>query len=73
MARQGVEGRLVVADRERGWVERLPRWLRPYAVLARWDRPIGTWLLLWPCWWSAALAPCGPHLGHLALFAFGDV
>ena len=28
----------------------------PYAQLARWDRPIGWQLLLWPCWWSAALA-----------------
>jgi 4-hydroxybenzoate polyprenyltransferase len=73
MARQGVQGRLAVADRERGWVERLPGWLRPYAVLARWDRPIGTWLLLWPCWWAAALAPGGPHLGHFALFALGAI
>ena len=38
-----------------GWVA-LPRWLWPYAQLARWDRPIGWQLLLWPCWWSAALA-----------------
>jgi 4-hydroxybenzoate polyprenyltransferase len=73
MARLGVEGAPAVADRERSWVERLPGWLRPYAVLARWDRPIGTWLLLWPCWWSAALAPGGPHLGHLALFAIGAI
>ena len=38
----------------------LPRCCRgrlwPYAQLARWDRPIGWQLLLWPCWWSAALA-----------------
>ena len=39
------------------WVYRaLPRRLWPYAQLARWDRPIGWQLLLWPCWWSAALA-----------------
>lgn len=39
------------------WVYRLlPRWLWPYAQLARWDRPIGWWLLLWPCWWSLTLA-----------------
>ena len=38
------------------WVYRvLPHWLWPYAQLARWDRPIGWQLLLWPCWWSAAL------------------
>lgn len=40
-----------------GWVDRwLPTGLRPYARLARLDRPIGTWLLLLPCWWSLALA-----------------
>jgi len=47
-----------VADAPSGhWVYRvLPRWLWPYAQLARWDRPIGWVLLLWPCWWSTALA-----------------
>ncbi len=51
-----VQGR--VADAPSGhWVYRvLPRAIWPYAQLARWDRPIGWWLLLWPCWWSAALA-----------------
>jgi 4-hydroxybenzoate polyprenyltransferase len=39
-----------------GWVASLPRALRPYARLARLDRPIGTWLLLFPCWWGLALA-----------------
>ena len=39
------------------WVYRtLPRWLWPYAQLARWDRPIGWELLMWPCFWSSALA-----------------
>jgi len=38
------------------WVERLaPDWAKPYMRLARYDRPIGTWLLLIPCWWSLAL------------------
>ena len=47
-----------VADHVRGhWVHRaLPLWAWPYAQLARWERPIGWWLLLWPCWWSLALA-----------------
>ena len=31
------------------WVEHAPRWLQPWARLARLDRPIGTWLLFWPC------------------------
>ncbi len=47
-----------VADAPSGhWVYRvLPRWLWHYAQLARWDRPIGWQLLLWPCLWSAAMA-----------------
>lgn len=57
------------------WVHTLaPAWARPYLRLARADRPIGTWLLLWPCWWSLALAtPEGstPNLWYLALFAIG--
>lgn len=45
-------------DLHRGnWVDRfLPAAARPYARLARWDRPIGIWLLLLPCWWGLALA-----------------
>src|SRR3981081_2789188 len=35
---------------------RAPAWSRPYLRLSRLDRPIGSWLLLMPCWWSAALA-----------------
>lgn len=39
------------------WVYRLlPVWVWPYAQLARWERPIGWWLLMWPCWWSLAIA-----------------
>ncbi len=39
------------------WVYRLlPQTVWPYAQLARWERPIGWWLLLWPCWWSLGLA-----------------
>ncbi len=34
----------------------LPRWTHPYAQLGRWDRPVGTWLLFWPCAWSVSLA-----------------
>ena len=36
--------------------DRLP-FIKPYVLLARWDRPIGFWLLYWPCLWSLALAP----------------
>ena len=46
-----------VADATGNWVDtRAPEWLRPYLRLSRLDRPIGSWLLLMPCWWSAALA-----------------
>ena len=47
-----------VADAVRGnWVDsRAPAWSRPYLRLSRADRPIGTWLLLIPCWWGVALA-----------------
>ena len=46
-----------VADSTGNWVDGLaPRWSRPYLRLARLDRPIGSWLLLLPCWWSAGLA-----------------
>ena len=46
-----------VADSTGNWVDtRAPQWSRPYLRLSRFDRPIGSWLLLMPCWWSAALA-----------------
>jgi len=46
-----------VADASGNWVDtRAPRWSRPYLRLSRFDRPIGSWLLLLPCWWSATLA-----------------
>src|ERR1700758_4771564 len=46
-----------VADSTGNWVDTIaPSWSRPYLRLARFDRPIGSWLLLLPCWWSAALA-----------------
>lgn len=59
----------------RGWVDTLlPRAWRPYARLARLDRPIGTWLLLWPCWWSLALAAKGlPDPLLFVLFGIGAV
>lgn len=54
----------------------LPPWARPYGRLARWDRPIGIWLLMLPCWWSAALAVApqwGRLAGWMALFAVGAI
>jgi 4-hydroxybenzoate polyprenyltransferase len=66
-----------VADATGNWVDTLaPAWSRPYLRLARLDRPIGSWLLLMPCWWSSALAAIAagnatPRLSHLALFFLG--
>jgi len=61
-------------DREHWTLRYLPAWARPYGRLARWDRPIGIWLLMLPCWWSVALGS-GPHwgnmLGWMALFVIG--
>jgi 4-hydroxybenzoate polyprenyltransferase len=46
-----------VSDATDNWVDtRAPLWSRPYLRLSRLDRPIGSWLLLLPCWWAAALA-----------------
>ncbi len=58
-----------------GWIDRWsPAAVRPYLRLARLDRPIGTWLLLIPCWWGVALAGPGlPDLVLLVLFAVGAV
>ena len=59
-----------------GWVDRfLPPALRGYARLARLDRPIGTWLLLFPCWWSIALGalPLADTAWLFALFGLGAV
>jgi 4-hydroxybenzoate polyprenyltransferase len=66
-----------VADATGNWVDTLaPAWSRPYLRLARLDRPIGSWLLLLPCWWSSALAAIAAHraapsVAHLALFFIG--
>jgi 4-hydroxybenzoate polyprenyltransferase len=66
-----------VADATGNWVDtRAPQWSRPYLRLSRLDRPIGSWLLLMPCWWSAALAAGVAHdisqlLRTLALFFVG--
>ncbi|HEX3423299.1 MAG TPA: 4-hydroxybenzoate octaprenyltransferase [Sphingomicrobium sp.] len=50
----------IVPDSERrGLIGALPPRLRPYASLMRLDRPIGSWLLYWPCAWSLALAGVG--------------
>ena len=65
-----------VADSTGNWVDGVaPEWSRPYLRLARLDRPIGSWLLLLPCWWSAGLAAVAARqqvdLWLLVLFFIG--
>jgi 4-hydroxybenzoate polyprenyltransferase len=65
-----------VADSTGNWVDGIaPARLRPYLRLARLDRPIGSWLLLLPCWWSAALAAVAAgapvNVWHVLLFFIG--
>jgi len=53
-----------------------PPGLLPYVRLARFDRPAGAWLLLFPCWWSMLLAQDAagqtiPNLWYMLLFAIG--
>ena len=64
---------MAYTDIRTGIVNRLPPRWRPYALLARLDRPIGTWLLLIPCWWGLALAPVAPPLWYYLLFAVGAI
>lgn len=57
-----------------GWIGRLPSPLVPYALLARLDRPIGSWLLFLPGLWAILLAGHGPGaLWLIVAFALGSV
>ena len=69
-----------IADaQESNWVDaHAPDSLKPYCKLARYDRPIGTWLLLLPCWFGLALAQLADGksefaLTHYILFAIGAI
>lgn len=62
-----------VEDEQLGWLRFLPVSWRDYALLARLDRPIGTWLLLIPCWWGLALSPDAFRFDLALLFAVGAV
>ena len=75
LRKRGTDDR--VSDSTGNWVDTLASsWLRPYLRLARADRPIGAWLLLLPCWWSAGLAAVAaghpyPNPWHVFLFFVG--
>jgi 4-hydroxybenzoate polyprenyltransferase len=64
----------IVPDSEhRGLVARLPQLPRDLALLARFDRPIGWWLLFWPCVWSVWLAGAGWQLVLLGWLLLGSI
>jgi 4-hydroxybenzoate polyprenyltransferase len=65
-----------VADATGNWVDGIaPPFTRPFLRLSRLDRPIGSWLLLLPCWWSLGIAAMHagrlPSLWHIVLFFIG--
>ncbi len=60
------------------WVDDMPRFMRPYLRLMRLDRPIGTWLLFWPCVFGLALGAAAegrsfPNPWYVVLMAAGSV
>src|SRR6476646_7237959 len=62
----------IVPDSERrGFIGALPQRLRPYASLMRLARPIGTWLLYWPCAWIVAIAGVGGRWDLFLWLALG--
>ncbi|KAK5584269.1 hypothetical protein RB653_005877 [Dictyostelium firmibasis] len=54
------------------WISKFPRSIQPYLRLSRVDKPIGVWLLLYPCCWSISLAaPAGSFPDLKTMFVFG--
>ena len=78
MNEHSTDGRVADAVRLH-WADHwLPARFRPYARMARLERPIGWWLLLLPCWWSIALAGISdggglPDIKLLILFMLGAI
>ncbi len=64
----------IVPDTEHGsLVSRLPQLPRDLAQLARFDRPIGWWLLFWPCAWGVWLAGLGPQWALIGWLLLGSI
>ena len=64
----------IVPDSEHhGLVALLPERVRAYALLARFDRPIGWWLLFWPCAWGVLLAGGGDRWATIAWLLLGAI
>lgn len=73
---QGADNQVADAQGDNWIYSLLPSAALPFAQLARLDRPVGAWLLLFPCWWSQGLASSAagapyPDIWHLALFLIG--
>jgi len=65
---------MITPDSEHGGlVARMPQRLRDFALLARFDRPIGWWLLFWPCLWGLWLAGHGFQWALAAWFLLGSI
>lgn len=64
---------IVPDSQHRGFVARLPQLPRDLAQLARFDRPIGWWLLFWPCVWGTWLAGAGWQWALLGWFLLGSI
>jgi len=64
---------LVPDSEHKGMFARLPQPLRDYALLARFDRPIGWWLLFWPCAWGVWLTGAGAQWALLGWLLLGSI
>ncbi|MBC2670424.1 4-hydroxybenzoate octaprenyltransferase [Novosphingobium piscinae] len=64
---------IVPDSQHRGLVARLPQPLRDFALLARFDRPIGWWLLFWPCAWGVLLAGGAARWDLIAWLLLGSI
>ncbi len=64
---------IVPDTQHRGLIAALPQPLRDLAQLARFDRPIGWWLLLWPCAWGLLLAGGAARWDLLLWFLIGSI
>ena len=67
-------GPSIVPDSEhKGLVAKLPPSVHGYALLARFDRPIGWWLLFWPCAWGVFLGGGGSQIGLVVWMLLGAI
>ncbi|MEZ5750198.1 MAG: UbiA family prenyltransferase [Caenibius sp.] len=66
-------GSIVPDSEHKGLVARLPQRLRDLALLARFDRPIGWWLLFWPCAWGVWLTGAGLQWALIGWLLLGSI